>query len=487
MTSHLTFPDGFLLGAATASFQIEGAVADDGRTDSIWDTFTRVPGAILHGDTGEVACEHYHRMPADVALMKELGLASYRFSTAWPRVRPDGGVENQKGIDFYARLVDELLEADILPWVTLYHWDLPQALEDRGGWLVRDTAERFRDYALTMYDALGDRVRHWTTLNEPWCSAFLGYTGGQHAPGRQEGVAGVIAAHHLMLGHGLVIDELRRRGRPDDVLGITLNLTVPEPFDPDEPADVDAAEHVDHLWNRVFLDPLLRGSYAEELHRRTEGMTWEGHAWQEFVRDGDLALIGAPLDVLGVNYYHGDAASGRPHEAAELLGSRIDHPARPVLSPYPGGEHVTFPRRGLPVTGLDWEVQPEGLTRLLLRLRDDYAVPPIYITENGAAYPDAVDEDGRVRDVERTAFIADHLAAVHAAIDAGVDVRGYFAWSFLDNFEWAYGYEQRFGIVHVDYETQVRTPKDSARWYADVARSGRMTADAPDRATGRVG
>ncbi|GAA4813559.1 glycoside hydrolase family 1 protein [Nocardioides caeni] len=473
MTSR-NFPPGFLLGAATAAFQIEGAVDDDGRTPSIWDTFARVPGAVLGGDTGDVACDHYHRMPADVALMKELGLSSYRFSIAWPRVRPDGGAPNQKGIDFYSRLVDELLEADILPWVTLHHWDLPQALEDEGGWLVRDTAERFRDFALTTYDALGDRVRHWTTLNEPWCSAFLGYTGGQHAPGRQEGVAGVIAAHHLMLAHGLTIDELRHQGRADDVLGITLNLTVPEPFDPDELADVDAAERVDVFWNRIFLDPILLGRHARGLEERTAGMTWRGQTWQEFVRDGDLALIGAPLDVLGVNYYHGDAASGRPHPEPELLGSRIVHPPRPVVSPFPGGADITFPRRGLPVTGLDWEVQPEGLTRLLVRLRDEYDAPPIHVTENGAAYPDTVDADGRVHDIERRAFLADHLGAILDAIDAGVDVRGYFAWSLLDNFEWAYGYEQRFGIVHVDYETQERIVKDSGRWYADVARAGRL-------------
>jgi beta-glucosidase len=471
-TGERSFPHGFLWGAATASYQIEGATAEDGRTPSIWDTFARVPGAVLGGDTGDVACDHYHRMPEDVALMRDLHLNAYRFSTAWPRVRPDGGAPNRAGVDFYARLVDELLGSGITPWITLYHWDLPQALEDAGGWTNRDTAYRFADYALTLYDALGDRVPYWTTMNEPWCSAFLGYTGGQHAPGRQEGVAGVVAAHHLMLGHGLVVDELRRRESTAQ-LGITLNLTVADPFDPTEAADVDAARRIDGLWNRVFLDPIFRGRYADDLAGDTAGLTFDGKQWQEFVQDGDLALISTPLDVLGVNYYHGDAASGRPvADRADLLGSRIEHPARPVTTPFPGGDDISFPRRGLPVTGMDWEVQPEGLTRLLVRLRDDYAVPPVHITENGAAYDDEVGPDGTVDDAGRLAFIADHLAATHDAIEQGVDVRGYFAWSLLDNYEWAYGYRQRFGIVHVDYDTQVRTPKSSARFYADVARTG---------------
>ncbi|WP_206050632.1 GH1 family beta-glucosidase [Nocardioides speluncae] len=471
----LTFPTGFLWGAATAAYQIEGAVTEDGRTPSIWDTFSRVPGAVVAGDTGDAACDHYRRMADDVALMSSLNLGAYRFSAAWPRVLPDGGAPNQAGIDFYARLVDRLLAEGITPWATLYHWDLPQALEDAGGWTNRDTAYRFADYALTLYDALGDRVPYWTTLNEPWCSAFLGYTGGQHAPGRQEGAAGLVAAHHLMLGHGLVVDELRRRGTSAD-LGITLNLTVPDPYDATEPADVDAAHRVDHLFNRVFLDPILRGSYAPELTDITAGMTWQGRQWEEFVRDGDLALIGAPLDVLGVNYYHGEGASGRPHPPEQLLGSQVEQPVRRARTAFPGGEDLTFPRRGYPTTGMDWEVQPEGLTRLLIRLRDEYAVPPIYITENGAAYDDVVGADGSVHDPERWAYIDAHLRAVHAAMAAGADVRGYFAWSLLDNFEWAYGYGQRFGIVHVDFETQLRTPKTSGLRYGDVAASSVLPA-----------
>lgn len=471
----LVFPTGFLWGAATAAYQIEGAVAADGRTPSIWDTFSRVPGAVIAGDTGDEACDHYHRTADDVALMASLNLGAYRFSTAWPRVRPDGGAPNQAGIDFYARLVDQLLAADITPWITLYHWDLPQALEDAGGWTNRDTAYRFADYAFTLYDALGDRVPYWTTLNEPWCSAFLGYSGGQHAPGRQEGVASLVAAHHLMLGHGLVVDELRRRGADVD-LGITLNLTVADPFDPAEPADVDAAHRVDHLFNRVYLDPILRGSYALELHKITDGMTWQGKEWEEFVHDGDLALISTPLDVLGVNYYHGEGASGRPHPPGQLLGSAVEQPTRPTQRAFPGGQDLTFPRRGYPTTGMDWEVQPDGLTRLLRRLEEEYGAPPMYITENGAAYPDVVSPDGSVHDPDRWAYIDAHLRAVHAAISAGVDVRGYFAWSLLDNFEWAYGYGQRFGIVYVDFETQRRTPKTSALRYAEVAASSVLPA-----------
>lgn len=472
----LRFPDGFLWGTATAAYQIEGAVAEDGRTPSIWDTFARVPGAVIDGDNGDVACDHYHRMADDVALMKSLNIGAYRFSAAWPRVRPDAGAPNQKGIDFYARLTDALLEAGITPWITLYHWDLPQALEDVGGWTNRDTAYRFAEYALTLYDAIGDRAPYWTTMNEPWCSAFLGYTGGQHAPGRQEGVAGLVAAHHLMLGHGLVVDELRRRGTSAE-LGITLNLTVPDPFDPTSPGDVAAADKVDHLWNRVFLDPILKGRYAEGLDALTEGMTWRDRPWQDVVQDGDLALISTPLDVLGVNYYHGDGPSTARHDADELLGSRARQPERPVLSPYPGGDDLSFPRRGYPVTAQDWEIQPEGLTRLLVRLKEEYDAPPLYITENGAAFPDVVGPDGTVDDQDRLDFVRGHVRATYDAIERGVDVRGYFVWSFLDNFEWAYGYGQRFGIVHVDYDTQVRTPKASARWYAGVAATGIVPGD----------
>ena len=464
------FPTGFEWGAATAAYQVEGAHDEDGRTPSIWDTYARTPGAVVGGDTGDVACDHYHRYRDDVALMRDLNLAAYRFSVAWPRVRPDGGAVNPAGLAFYSRLVDELLEAGVRPWVTLYHWDLPQALEDAGGWTNRDTAHRFVDYALSVHEALGDRVTTFTTLNEPWCSAFLGYTSGRHAPGRQEGAAGLVAAHHLMLAHGLAVQALRAAGTTAD-LGVTLNLTVADPYDAADPADQDAARRVDALFNRVFLDPVLRGAYPDDLLADTAGMQLDGRPWTDVVHDGDLAAISSRLDVLGVNYYNGDAHSGRPHPVADDGGVR--HPDLPSGSPFPGADHVNSPGRGLPRTGIGWEVQPEGLTRLLVRLHEDYELPPVWITENGAAYPDVV-VDGRVDDHDRRDYLEAHLRALHDAIAAGVDVRGYFAWSLLDNFEWAYGYGQRFGLVHVDYDTLVRTPKLSAHWYAAVAGSGEI-------------
>ena len=474
-TGELRFPADFLWGAATASYQIEGAVEADGRSPSIWDNFCRIPGAVVDGDTGDIACDHYRRMPQDVALMKELGLGAYRFSVAWPRVCPDGGPVNETGLDFYRRLVDELLAADIRPWMTLYHWDLPQAIEDAGGWTSRDTAHRFADYALAVYDAVGDRVPTITTLNEPWCSAFLGYTGGQHAPGRQEGAAGLVAAHHLLLGHGLAVAALREQGARNE-LGLTLNFTVADPHDPTDPADVDAARRIDGLHNRFFLDPVLRGHYPEDVLEDTAGLEFEGRAWTDAVLGGDLDLIGAPIDVLGVNYYHGDAVSGRSHpEPAD----DVRHPERAVLTPYPGSEQVQLMSRDLPVTGLGWEVQPDGLTRLLVRLRDDYSPPPIYVTENGAAYPDTL-VDGVVHDPERRDYVEAHLRALHSALATGVDIRGFFQWSLLDNFEWAYGYGQRFGIVYVDYATQQRIPKASALYYSGVATTG-VVPDVPEQ------
>lgn len=478
MTPTTYFPDGFLWGAATASYQIEGAADIDGRTPSIWDTFAHTPGAILNGDTGDLACDHYHRMPADVALCKQLNLNAYRFSVAWPRVRPDAGAENQKGIDFYARLTDELLDAGIIPWLTLYHWDLPQALEDAGGWTNRDTAFRFVDYALTVYDSLADRVDRWTTLNEPWCSAFLGYTSGQHAPGRQEGVAGLAATHHLLLGHGLVVDELRKRGATPEngkQVGITLNLTVADPFDPANPDDVDAARRLDAYNNRLFLDPLFRGTYPADVRADVAGLTFDGAGWPDWVRDGDLDLISAPIDALGVNFYHGDGAADGVRTG--LLEDDVVAPERLTVPPHPDGRRITFPRRGFDVTDMGWEIQPQALTRLRLRLRDEYGAPTIYITENGAAYDDVVADDGVVHDEKRREFIELHARAIHDAIERGVDIGGYFVWTLLDNFEWAWGYTQRFGIVHVDLATQVRTPKDSALWYAGVAATNSLPGD----------
>lgn len=461
-----SFPQNFLFGAATAAYQIEGSAFDDGRTASIWDAFARVPGAVLDADNGDVACDHYHRYPQDVALMKGLGLQAYRFSTSWSRVRPDGGSVNPKGVDFYKRLVDELLDAGIVPWLTLYHWDMPQALEEQGGWTGRDTVARFLEYAGTVHDALGDRVRHWTTLNEPWCSSFLSYTAGSHAPGRMDIGDGLLAAHHLLLAHGKTVQELRSRDSALS-LGVTLNLTVADPADAEAPADIDAARRVDGQFNRWFLDPIFRGAHPEDVIRDFRAVDSAAVArWEQAVRPGDMEAISTPLDALGVNYYHGEMLSGTaPIEAPP----GVDAPtARPVASPFPSHDGIHWVERGLPRTGMGWEVQPEGLNRLLQRVAAEYARDiPLYVTENGAAYDD-VRADDRVHDAERADFIVSHVSAVADAIDAGVDVRGYFYWSLLDNYEWAWGYEKRFGIVRVEYETQERIVKDSGLRYARI-------------------
>jgi beta-glucosidase len=457
------FPADFLFGVATAAYQIEGAAHEDGRTDSIWDAFSRVPGAVVGMDNGDVACDHYHRYRDDVALMSDLGIQTYRFSTSWARVCPDGGPANPKGLDFYSRLVDELLAAGILPWLTLYHWDLPQALEEKGGWPNRDTAYRFLDYATAVYDVLGDRVTSWTTLNEPWCASFLSYIGGEHAPGRQDPTAGLAAGHHLLLGHGLVVDELRRRD-PELSLGITLNLTVADPVDPNDEGDLDAARRIDGQFNRFFLDPIFRGAYPEDVLKDVSGLGFE-----EFVHPGDLALISSPIEMLGVNYYHGELVGAQPPAGHTM--STAAPSERPKRSPFPAAEGVHWHLRDLPVTAMGWEVQPEGLTRLLARIHEEYTGPAgvrLAVTENGAAYADVVGPDGIVHDAERVAFLEAHLDAILDAIDDGVPVHGYFYWSLMDNFEWAWGYDKRFGIVHVDYDTLERTPKDSATAYARI-------------------
>lgn len=473
MTADLrAFPSNFLFGAATAAYQIEGAATEDGRTPSIWDTFTRVPGAVVGGDNGDVACDHYHRFGDDVALMKKLGVQTYRFSTAWPRVRPDGGAANAKGVDFYSRLVDELLGADIVPWLTLYHWDLPQALQDRGGWTTRDTADRFTDYALTLHDALGDRVNIWTTLNEPWCASFLSYTGGEHAPGHMSVREGLLASHHLLLGHGQVIRELRSRDASLN-LGLTTNHTVAVPLDPTNPGDVDAARRVDGQFNRWFLDPIFRGSYPADIIediRQVDAAAVEN--FEAAVHEGDLELISQPIDTLGVNYYHGDLLSGTPQEHPPVSGGPTT--TRATRSPYPSDAGIHNVERGLARTAQNWEIEPASLTTLLKRIWNDYAQAAgtaLYVTENGAAFDDELvmtDGEARVHDERRVDFLRDHLTATLDAYDAGVDVRGFFYWSLLDNFEWAWGYDKRFGIVHVDYDTQVRTLKDSALEYRRI-------------------
>jgi beta-glucosidase len=463
------FPKDFLFGAATAAYQIEGAAFEDGRTASIWDAFSRVPGAVIGGDNGDVACDHYHRYPQDVALMKELGLDTYRFSTSWSRVRPDGGAVNEQGVDFYKRLVDELLGAGILPWLTLYHWDMPQALQEVGGWTNRDTVERFLEYAGTMHDALGDRVNVWTTLNEPWCASFLSYTGGEHAPGRTSIAEGLLASHHLLLAHGATVRELRSRDSSLN-LGITLNHTVADPADPQNPADVDAARRVDGQFNRWFLDPIYRAQYPADIVEDVRAVDAAAvRRFEEAVHDGDLATIAQPIDTQGVNYYHGDLVAGEAPEVSPPSGGPAT--TRPGRSPYPSDAGIHAVERGLPRTAQNWEVQPEGLTRLLHRVWDEYAQSAgtvLYMTENGAAYDDVVAADGQVHDADRAEFLRLHLGAVLDAAEAGVDVRGYFYWSLFDNYEWAWGYDKRFGIVRVDYDTQQRTVKDSGREYARI-------------------
>ncbi|MFI6120524.1 GH1 family beta-glucosidase [Streptomyces sp. NPDC051064] len=454
-------PADFRWGVATSSYQIEGAASEDGRTPSIWDTFCRVPGAVHNAEHGDVACDHYHRMPEDVELIAGLGVDTYRFSLAWPRIQPGGrGPANAKGLDFYKRLVDELQGRDITPWITLYHWDLPQELEDAGGWPARDTALRFAEYAMLAYEALGDRVEHWTTLNEPWCSAMLGYAYGAHAPGRTDMGDAVSAVHHLLLGHGLAARQMREAAGSSPLeLGITLNLGTATP-ETDSEADQEACRRADGMGTRLYLDPIVHGSYPQDV---VDDLAAQGIELP--VQDGDLAAIATPLDILGVNFYRGALFSGVTED-----GSPTDADGLPV---------VRGVERDLPRTAMDWEITPTELTDLLLRLQRDYALPTV-ITENGAAFDDTVAADGSVPDTDRTAYLADHIAAVSEARRQGADVRGYFAWSLMDNFEWGYGYDKRFGIVRVDYDTQLRTLKDSAKWYRDTIH---LTRNAPtDRA-----
>ena len=473
-----TFPPAFAWGVATAAFQIEGASHTEGRTDSIWDHFARIPGKVENGDTGEVACDHYHRYPEDVALMRELGVDTYRFSTSWSRVRPDGGDLNPAGVAFYDRLVDELLAADITPWLTLYHWDLPQALEERGGWRNRDTAYLFAEYALDMHAALGDRVTSWTTLNEPWCSAFLGYAGGQHAPGENDDVGSLRALHHLLLGHGHAITALREADADLD-LGITLNFSKYAPLDPGSEADLDTVRRLEDGMYRCFTDPIFSGAYPETF------LSDVAEIWpQDLVRDGDLATIAAPIDVLGVNYYNSWVIAA-PDGSGEVSPSGAS--AEGGVSPWLTARESRWIPTQAPRTEMDWENHPGAFRDLLVELDREVtgpAGPHLVITENGAAYPDDVlGENGEIDDADRTTYLREHIAAVHEAIESGADVRGYLLWTLLDNFEWAYGYGKTFGIVHVDRQTLQRTPKASARWYSGVMTSGTLDA-ATTRADG---
>ena len=436
------FPDGFLWGAATSAYQIEGAWNEDGKGESIWDRFVHTPYNVVGGATGDVACDHYHRMPEDVALMASLGLKAYRFSLSWPRILPEGqGAINEKGLDFYDRLVDQLLRFDIRPVATLYHWDLPQALQEAGGWPHRDSADWFVDYARVVFDRLGDRVDLWITHNEPWVVAFIGYGNGVHAPGICDYTQAYQAAHHLLLSHGKAVQIFRDGGYAGEI-GIVVDQAHLEPASDDD-ADVAACERAAEQKRDLFLAPVFEGRYPETLFE------WIG-SQQPDVRAGDLDVISQPIDFLGVNYY-------QTLKVSHAIG------AGPLKA---ATEHVSAPGWGR--TEMGWGVNPAGLKAVLLDLKERYDNPEMYVTENGCALADTPDSSGSVADWGRVNFLREHLRAVHEAIAADVDVRGYFAWSLLDNFEWSRGYDPRFGIVRVDYETLERTPKQSARWYSDV-------------------
>ncbi len=442
MTTHSSFPKDFIWGTATAAYQIEGAWNEDGRGESIWDRFSHTPGKTRGGANGDVACDHYHRWPADLDLMVELGVQAYRLSIAWPRILPTGrGQVNQAGLDFYSQLIDGLLERGITPYVTLYHWDLPVALEDSGGWPARATAEAFAEYAAIVAQAFGDRVKHWITINEPWCVSMLSYQIGEHAPGRKDWAAALAASHHTLLAHGLAVAAIRQHC-PDGEVGITLNFTAAVPAS-NSPADRDAARLFDGYFNRWFLDPICGRGYPADMvdaYRAAGYLGPQGIA--DLVQPGDLAIVAAPTDFLGVNYYTRDlVAASEPPGAWQSI--RLDTPR----------------------TAMGWEIYPDGLYMLLLRLTSAYDLPKLFITENGVSYMDGPDADGRVRDERRIDYFEQHLSACQRAIAAGAPLAGYFYWSLLDNFEWGHGYDQRFGIVYVDYATQQRTPKDSFYWY----------------------
>jgi beta-glucosidase len=446
------FPENFLWGTATAAYQVEGAVNEDGRGASIWDTFSHTEGKVHHGDTGDIACDQYHRLDDDLDLMSELGMQAYRFSVAWPRIQPEGtGATNQKGLDYYRRLVDGLRGRSIEPMLTLYHWDLPQTLEDSGGWTSRETSERFAEYVGVVYEALCDEVRFWITLNEPWVAAWMGYGLGVHAPGRKGSGNALAATHHLLLGHGLAMERMRSAADGNQ-LGVTLNLHPGHPSRNTE-ADREAARRADGQAVRLYLDPLFRGEYPEGVfsYYRARG------ADLSFARDGDLQTISVPIDFLGINYYFTNTVREAPAEEGKGVPF-ADLGARPVI-PHAGEK-----------TAMGWPVEPDGLKEMLVRIKDEYADVPIYVTENGRAVDDYIDPEGGVDDEERISYLESHFRAAHEAIERGVDLRGYMVWSFLDNFEWAEGYSKRFGIVFVEYGTQRRVPKASARWYAEMIR-----------------
>lgn len=450
-----TFPQDFVFGTATASYQIEGAANEDGRCPSIWDTFSHTPGATLAGDTGDVATDSYHRWREDLALLKDLGVDAYRFSIAMPRIMPTpNGVVNDRGLDFYERIVDALLESGIKPVVTLYHWDLPQYLGDEGGWLNRKTAYALADYTSVVANRLGDRVDTWTTLNEPWCSSYLSYGAKEHAPGLGLGPGAFPAVHHLNLAHGLMVQAVRADLGESAKCSVTLNLALNR-------GDADACHRLDLISNRVFLDPMLRGRYPDELFAITKGIC----DWS-FVQAGDLEQIRQPIDVLGINYYSTNLLA---------MSDRPQLPQSTEASAAPGASDVDWlPTEG-PHTDMGWNIDPDGLHDLLVRVHDNYPEVPLMVTENGMACKDqlVVNDDGSksVHDADRIDYLQRHLVAARRAMSEGVPLTGYFVWSLLDNFEWYFGYAKRFGITYVDYATQERIPKDSFLWYRDFIAS----------------
>ncbi|MFT3892808.1 MAG: GH1 family beta-glucosidase [Anaerolineales bacterium] len=447
MANKIIFPENFLWGAATASYQIEGGWNKHGKGESTWDRFTHTPGKIKNNDTGDVADDHYRLWKKDVALMKKLGLQAYRFSISWPRILPAGrGKVNQKGLDFYSNLVDELLKADIMPFITLNHWDIPQALEDEGGWVNRSTAEAFVDYANIVSKALGDRVTHWITHNEPAVVAWMGYGTGQHAPGLKDYSLAVPVSHHLLLSHGWSVPVIRRNS-PNAEVGITLNIAWNVAAS-NSRADLNSARAGDGEWFRWFADPIYGRGYPADVVAdfQNKGALPNG---MNFVQPGDMEAISTPTDFIGMNYY-----SRHVH--------RVDAPDN--------DPQLVFPKPKTPEnwTEMGWEIEPDGLTGILSRAYFNYQPCKIYVTENGASYSTAPDENGNVADEHRIQYLRTHFAAAHRALQAGVPLAGYFVWSLMDNFEWSHGYSQRFGIVYVDYQTQKRYLKDSAKWYKGV-------------------
>jgi beta-glucosidase len=452
VTARTDFPDDFAWGTATASYQIEGAAFEDGRTASIWDTFARVPGAIADGNVGDVADDHYHLFRDDVRLMRQLGVNSYRFSISWSRILPNGtGEVNRDGVEFYRALIQELIDNGIRPYATLYHWDLPQVLEDAGGWLERRTADAFAAYARLAVRELGDLVTDWITLNEPWCSAFLGYASGVHAPGKRLGTRAAHAAHHLLLAHGRGVTAIRQE-QPQANVGLTLNLYSVRPASP-SPADLDAARRTDGLQNRLFLEPVLAGAYPQDVLADLGEREW-------FAANPttDIAEIAAPIDFLGINYYSRHTARAGQ--------------SRPAGAPSanPGSEFVEFIRTGVPHTQMGWEIHPDGLLDVLEQAHSYRPELPLYVTENGAAYADEPDANGYVDDEERRDYIEKHIEACAEAIRRGLPLKGYFIWTLMDNFEWAWGFSRRFGLAYVDYASQRRTLKKSGRWFAEFLR-----------------